>query len=158
MENERFAVTLTAGEGYRFDVDFDMPGVDLLWVDEPAPLGEGDGPNASRLLAAAVGNCLSASLLFCFRKARIETTGLRAVVEGEIVRNEEGRLRIEGLSVRLHPEMTEEAQARMSRCIPLFEDFCLVTESVRNGIEVDVEVEPRTPAAAATTPRSTLPA
>ena len=148
MENERFAVELTGGEGYRFDVDFGMPGVEKLRVDEPDPLGDGDGPNASRLIAAAVGNCLSASLLFCFRKSRIETAGFRATVEGRLVRNEKGRLRIGGLQVTLHPEMTEADQARMGRCLQLFEDFCIVTESVRDGIDVQVDVQPRTVAAA----------
>ena len=148
MEEGRFSLELVGGEGYRFDVDFHMPGVEPLRLDEPAPLGEGDGPNASRLLATAVANCLSASLLFCLRKARIEPSGFRTVVEGEMVRNEKGRMRIGGLSVRLHPDMTEEQQAKMGRCLQLFEDFCVVTESVRNGIEIDVEVEPRTLASA----------
>lgn len=29
----------------------------------------------------------------------------------------------------------------MSRCLELFEDFCIVTERVRRGIMVTVEVE-----------------
>jgi len=30
----------------------------------------------------------------------------------------------------------------MQRCLELFEDFCVVTQSVRAGIAVDVAVEP----------------
>jgi hypothetical protein len=30
----------------------------------------------------------------------------------------------------------------MQRCLELFEEFCVVTQSVRAGIEVDVVVEP----------------
>lgn len=30
----------------------------------------------------------------------------------------------------------------MRRCLELFEGFCVVTQSVRRGIDVDVAVEP----------------
>jgi organic hydroperoxide reductase OsmC/OhrA len=66
---------------------------------------------------------------------------LRTTVEGTLVRNERGRLRIGGLRVRLAPEVTAEQRGRMGRCLDLFQDFCIVTESVREGITVDVEVE-----------------
>jgi uncharacterized OsmC-like protein len=109
-------------------------------VDELPPLGEANGPNPARLLAAAVGSCLSASLLYCLRKARIEVDQLRTTVDGTIVRNERGRLRIGGLRVRLASEVTPEQRERMGRCLDLFQDFCTVTESIRQGIPVDVEV------------------
>ena len=38
-------------------------------MDEPEPMGENSGPNAGKVLAAAIGNCLTASLLFCLQKA-----------------------------------------------------------------------------------------
>ena len=138
---ERFELGLTLRDGYTFTVDF-APGEGRpLVVDELPPLGEANGPNPARLLAAAVGSCLSASLLFCLRKSRVEVTELRTTVEGTIVRNERGRLRIGGLRVRLAPEVTQEQRDRMGRCLDLFQDFCIVTESVRAGIAVDVEVE-----------------
>lgn len=139
-----FAFTLTGGEGYRFTVDFDQPGVPPLLVDEPPPLGDGDGPNPARLLAAAVANCLSASLLYCLRKSRVEPAAFRATVEGEMVRNEDGRLRIGRLTVHLHPTLPGNEMRRVERCTGLFEDFCIVTQSVRDGIEIDVRVEPET--------------
>jgi organic hydroperoxide reductase OsmC/OhrA len=110
-------------------------------VDELPPLGEANGPNPARLLAAAVGSCLSASLLFCLRKSRIEVADLSTTVEATIVRNARGRLRIGGLRVRLAPELSLEQRERMGRCLDLFQDFCMVTESVREGIPVEVEVE-----------------
>ena len=141
MKGEPFTVALTLRNGYAFDVEFaDGEGPPLV-VDELPPLGEGNGPNPARLLAAAVGSCLSASLLFCLRKSRIEIAELRTTVEGTVVRNARGRLRIGGLRVRLAPELSAEQRERMSRCLDLFQDFCIVTESVRDGIAVDVEVE-----------------
>lgn len=136
-----FEVTLTHEGDYRFVVDFgEGAGPDLL-VDEPPPLGESAGPNASRMLAAAVGNCLAASLLFCLRRARVGVGSLRVVVEGVLARNSRGRVRIDGLSVRLEPELTGD-ESRIDRCLEVFQDYCIVTESVRRGIPVEVQVRP----------------
>lgn len=140
MEQDRFALTLDLQHDYAFTAEFGLPGVPPLTLDEPPPLGAGDGPNAARLIAAAVGNCLAASLLFCLRKSRIQLKQLHAAVEGTLVRNERGRLRIGEIQVRLAPEVAPEDRDRMGRCLELFEDFCIVTESVRQGIPVTVEV------------------
>lgn len=145
MSEQAFEVSLTLVDGYRFDVDFALPGVPALRMDEPEPLGGDEGPNAARLLAAAVGNCLGSSALYCLRKARVPVTGMRTTVRTRMARNEAGRLRIGRIDVDLHPEVPDEDQARMARCLDLFEDFCLVTESVRAGIDVGVEVRVETP-------------
>ena len=101
---ERFELGLTLRDGYTFTVDF-APGEGRpLVVDELPPLGEANGPNPARLLAAAVGSCLSASLLFCLRKSRVEVTELRTTVEGTIVRNERGRLRSAACASASHPK------------------------------------------------------
>jgi len=139
--SEQFSIALTLQDGYAFTVDFAEGEGPPLVVDELPPLGQARGPNPARLLAAAVGSCLGSSLLFCLRKSRIEVAQLRTTVEGSLVRNERGRLRIGGIRVRLAPELTLEQRARAGRCLELFQDFCMVTESVRDGIAVDVEVE-----------------
>ena len=149
MADERsLDLTLDLQDGYRFLVDFDQEGVPPLLLDEPAPLGEGSGPSAARLLAAAVGNCLSASALYCLRRARIDVHDMRTTVTASLERNDAGRLRVRGITVRIQPEVDEAQHTRMRRCLELFEDFCVVTQSVRGGIDVDVTVEPRAPAVA----------
>ena len=140
VHGERFSVDLTLRDGYTFSVDFNDANVPAILVDELPPLGEANGPNPARLLAAAVGSCLGASLLFCLRKSRVEVTQLRTTVDVTIARNDRGRLRIAGLYVRLAPDVTAEQRERMGRCLDLFQDFCIVTESIRQGIPVDVEV------------------
>lgn len=137
-----FRVELELREGYEFRADF--PGTDLapLVLDEPPPLGAGRGPNAARLLAAAVAHCLSASALYCLRRARVAVRRLHADVHGTLVRNERGRLRLGTLQVTLRPEVEPGARERLSRCLELFEDFCVVTQSVRAGLDVQVTVTP----------------
>jgi len=138
--SDAFQVTVTRKEDFEFWVDFGQDGFPRLLVDEPPPLGEAAGPNAARLLAAAVGNCLSASLVYCLRKAKAEPEGVRAKVMGTLERNHRGRLRIRELRVELTVDEDPGAEGGLERCMELFEDYCIVTESVRNGIDVLVEV------------------
>lgn len=139
-DESRFDVTVERAEDFRFSVDFGLEGVETLEVDEPPPLGDGEGPNAARLLAAAVGNCLSASLVYCLSKAEADPDAVRATVTGELSRNHRGRLRIPELRVGLQVSGTEGSEKQMERCLELFEDYCIVTQSVRDGLDVLVEV------------------
>ncbi len=129
-------------DGYEFAVRFDKEQFVDLHLDEPKPLGRDSAPNAARVLAAAVGNCLSASLVFCLKKAGVELRGLESDVHVELVRNESRRLRIGHIAVKLHPALPGDA-SQYARCFDTFEDFCVVTQSVRDGLDVRVEVEPR---------------
>jgi uncharacterized OsmC-like protein len=145
---EDFSITLEWKHGYEFSVDFGQEGVAPLLTDENPPLGEGAGPNPARLLAAAVGNCMSASLRYCFDRARVELLELSVRVEGTIVRNERGRFRVGSLHVRLEPTLAAEDLDRIGRCVEIFEDFCIVGQSVRQGIDISVEVAARSAVAA----------
>lgn len=138
----KFSVTLDRIERYRFDATFDNDAWPVLRLDEPEPLGEGTGPNASRVLAAALGNCLSSSLIFCLEKARVPVGDVTASVDCQLGRNERGRLRIGEVKVTIQPHVDGIPRSRLARCMELFEDFCVVTQSVRDGIDVKVEVEP----------------
>ena len=146
MDEREFNLTLTLGEGMQFDAAFDGEKMANLLFDEPEPVGEDEGPNAARVLGAAIGNCLSASLLFCLRKARVDVAGMRTEVRGTVVRNESGRFRIGRIAVKVLTEIPPEDQSRVDRCLKVFEDFCIVSASVRQGIEIDVEVDVLNPA------------
>jgi len=136
-----FAITLDWREGYEFSVNFGQ-GIDELLTDEPPPLGQGGHPNPAGLLAAAVGNCMSASMKFCLDRAGVELEDLKTTVHGTIVKNERGRLRIGSLRVHLEPTVGPDDLARFGRCAELFEDFCIVGQSVKEGIDISVEVAP----------------
>ena len=142
--SEQFAVSLAQWEDFQFLIDFNQDGVADLLTDEPEPIGAGKGPNPARLLAAAVGNCLASSLLFCLKKSRIQVRGMKVEVSGKTERNEQGRLRINELLVRLEPSVAEADVKNVARCTELFEDYCTITQSIRAGIAVSVEVAPAT--------------
>ena len=138
MDEKQMTVELEQIDNYEFKVKFGG-GVELL-MDEPEPLGSGKGPNGSKVLSAAMANCLSASLLFCLQKARVEAGGIKTTVTTTMKRNEQKRMRIGSIKVSINIEVDPKAGPKLDKCIELFEDFCVVTASVRNGIDVDVEV------------------
>lgn len=129
---------------YRFRLSF-ASGAPSILTDEPPPLGGTAGPDPTALLAAAVGNCLASSFLFCVRKARVEPEELTVEVAVTRERDEHGRMRIGSMHVRMEPRLAEGDAARIGRCLELFESFCIVTESVRRGIRVDLDVVPVVP-------------
>lgn len=139
MSDSQFTITLTQQRNYQFLVDFGEAIPDLL-TDESAPLGEDGGPNPSRLLAAGVANCLAASLLFALKKFKNQPEPLSATATVSMARNEQGRLRIGHIAVALQIGSAKAEVAQLERILAQFEDFCVVTQSVRGGLPVSVEV------------------
>ena len=97
-------------------------------------------PSPTRLLGASIAMCLAASLLHCLRKGRFPINGFEASAVVTVERNEKGRLRVQRVNVLLDPGVGAEYAALFDRCSALFEDYCTVTESVRQGIDVRVTV------------------
>ncbi|WP_246109207.1 OsmC family protein [Vulcaniibacterium gelatinicum] len=138
---EPIRVSLEQEGDYAFRVRFHDTGLAPLLTDEPPPLGHGLGPNPARLLLAALANCLSASLLFALRKYHNTPGTLHAEIVAVPMRNAEGRWRIPKASVELTLAEGGEAHRQLERILAQFEQFCIVTQSVREGIEVDVTVK-----------------
>jgi len=136
----KFTIHLEQEEDYAFRVKFDIKKADDILMDEPPPLGERNGPNASRLLAAAAANCLSASLMFCLAKEDVPANNVKTEATCTIVRNEKKRLRLGRLDIRITAGNELLESKKLDRCLSLFEDFCVVTASIREGIPVAVEV------------------
>jgi organic hydroperoxide reductase OsmC/OhrA len=133
-------VTLSLQTDYRFDVDFGLPGVGHLATDATPPLGQGSGPDSERLLMAAVGNCLSASLAFALRKFKNEGVPIRTTVDATLGRNEHGRLRVHGMAVDIQLGVPASSLRLVERALAQYEDFCVVTQSVRAAIPVRARV------------------
>jgi uncharacterized OsmC-like protein len=141
-EDRSFSVKMKRLEGYRFEIDFGAGSTSLV-MDEPPPVGQNSGPNAGKVLAAAMGNCLTASLLFCLEKARAQVGGIETKVNGFMRRNEQGRWRVAQVDVEIIPEIPGEYVKQFERCSGLFEDFCIISKSIEQGIPINVKVSPR---------------
>ncbi len=131
--SEQVSVTITRQDKYRFLVDFGA-GMPASVAGEPAPLGDGTGPSPSHLLAAAVANCLAASLLFAHGKFKEDPGRLMATAACRFGRNDKNRLRVTGIDVTLTLGVAPETLGHLERALAQFEEFCTVSQSVKAGI------------------------
>jgi organic hydroperoxide reductase OsmC/OhrA len=138
--SDEVSVTVTRQDKYRFLIDFG-PGITQAVADEPAPLGDGAGPSPSQLLAAAIANCLSASLLFAHGKFKEDPGALTTTAVCEVRRNEKSRLRVTGIKVTMTLGVAPESLSHLDQALAQFEDFCTVSQSVRTGIPFSVTVK-----------------
>ncbi|MFW6040490.1 MAG: OsmC family protein [Thermoplasmatota archaeon] len=142
MSENELIVEIERIKNYKFKLEFDKESMGEVITDETKSVGgDEEGPNPSRLLAGATLNCLMASLIFCLNKKRVELKSMRGKVTGTVNRVDK-RLRVTDLKAEIYPEINEKDKEKLEACKKIFEDYCVVTQSVKNGINVNVEVEP----------------
>ena len=139
-EDQGIRLLLEQEGPYAFKVSFEGTALEALHTDEASPLGSGTGPGPSDLLLAAVANCLSASLLFALRKFKNAPGPISAEITGRKQRNANGRWRIPRAEVTITLSDKAADLGNFERVMAQFEEFCIVTQSVREGIVVDVTV------------------
>jgi uncharacterized OsmC-like protein len=139
MSNPTEQVRLTQLKDYQFQVHFG-DSIPVVLGDEPAPLGSGLGPSPVQFLAAAVGNCLSDSLLFALRKFKQAPEPLQCEVTAEVGRNAENRLRVLSIKAVITLGVPAAQREHLDRVLSQFEAFCTVTQSVAQGIPVNIEI------------------
>ncbi|MFX1324338.1 MAG: OsmC family protein [Promethearchaeota archaeon] len=120
------------------------------YIDEEHP-EEVDmvGPNPTRLLALGILGCLSASFIFCLKKRKFKVDDFKAEAEVTITKNEKNFWRVKNIDVNIIPKITDpDSLKRTKQClkatkdgVSFFEQYCIVTQSVRSGIEVNVNLE-----------------
>lgn len=132
-------VTLNQERDFRFAIRYSET-QPPFHGDEPPPLGFGTGPSPAQLLAAAVGNCLSDSLFFALRKFKQSPEPIRTEATAVVDRNAEKRLRVVEIRVRLQLGVPAASLEHLDRALAQFEEFCTVSQSVRQGIPVTIEV------------------
>jgi uncharacterized OsmC-like protein len=106
------------------------------------------GPNPARLLGLAILGCLSASFIFCLKKRNFKVDDFNAEAEVIISRNDKGFLRVKNINVDIEPSISDpKALKRAKQClkstkdgVSLFEQFCTITQSIRSGIDVNVNL------------------
>ena len=124
--------------------------LDSLLIDETLEdQKEKVGPDAASLLGLAVISCLSASLLFCLNKRNLTLDDLQAKADISFKEPKKGYKRVASIDVKMIPKTSNpEVLKRLKQCIKeikdghmFFEESCIITPSVREGINVEVKIE-----------------
>lgn len=138
-----YELSMVKLDDYKFIVDFNKDSIPDLFMDESEdiPGGEGKGPTASMLIAAAIGNCLSASLQFCLTKKKNKVNELKTKVVIFRERNKEGFWRISEANVTITPDIENTEDSSVQRCIEIFRKYCIVSSSLEAGIKINVNIE-----------------
>lgn len=133
-----------------FKTKLGLKNLDILTIDESLEKqGEAEGPDAAQLLGLALLSCLNASFIFCLQKRKLMLDDLEAIGEISFNKNERGYMRIEKIGVKMKPRAKDpEVLIRISQCIKemkdghmFFEETCIITPSLREGINIEVKVE-----------------
>jgi len=99
------------------------------------------GPNPTRMLGLALLGCLSASFIFCLKKRNLTLDDLKAEAELTIARNKKGFWRVKKIDVDIDIKISDpDTRKRADQCRKMFEEYCIVTQAVREGIDVEVKV------------------
>ncbi len=85
-------------------------------------------------------------MLFCLRKSKIEVDGMEAEAKPLAERNEEGYWRVRRIDVAITAKLRDKADKERAKwCLEVFEKYCVVTEAIRSGIQVNVGVGTKGP-------------
>lgn len=109
----------------------------------PAPIFRRCSPTNRRRSApaASVASCLAASLLFALEKQRVDPQPVAAHIDVDMVKNDAGRVRVGAMAVTLSVGKAWADLAAATRMLDRFDAYCVVTESMREGIPVSVAVQ-----------------
>ena len=109
-----------------------------MHTDESTALGW-RGPQPGAPVAGGDRQLPSASLVFALRSSRTAAS-IRAEITARKERNAEGRWRIPRAEVLITLADSADTLQHFDRVLAQFEQFCIVTQSVREGVVVDVAI------------------
>lgn len=115
-------------------------------IDEPASFHGTDlGPSAVEYLLIGIGGCLGTTFIYCLQKNNIELEALEVVVDGKLSHTgPKMRLRLADVDVDLKFTPKEaSSDVEINRCMKEFTEYCLVTNSISNGLPINVNCKKR---------------
>jgi uncharacterized OsmC-like protein len=137
-----FALAINLYSDYQQIVDFRMPGVAVLGLDERRPLGHGWGPSPVQLLGSALGACLGSALLRAIRDAGAEVVDLRTDVSGRIEKDRLDRPHVVSITVRLTPVVSARSALEAVPSPERLAKLSMVADVLRSDLGLWIAITP----------------
>lgn len=136
-------VGLTQEEEMLFKCELGSLKMENLYIDEKSEKNsEKLGPSPVKLLGLSVLGCLAASFSFCLQKNNFSLTDLTGNAEVTIARNNKGFWRVNKIDIEIFPQIdSPKMRKRADQCSKFFEQYCIISESLRTGFEVNVKLK-----------------
>jgi uncharacterized OsmC-like protein len=113
-------------------------------IDEPISFHGTDlGPSAVEYLLIGIGGCLGTTFIYCLQKKNIEVEKFEVEVDGKLTHTGPKMfLRLVNVDVDLKFTPKEAStEVEINKCIEEFKDHCIVTNSIANGLPINVNCE-----------------
>ena len=139
--SETTCVTVTREDRFRFLIDFG-PGVPEIVGDEPPPLGSGADRSLSGGASGRGGRQLHVLEPRLRPRAQLRRRSRTAHCDGDLQteRNESNRLEGDPHQARIALGAPPDGLPHLDRALAQFEEFCTVSQSVRAGVPLTVNV------------------
>lgn len=121
-----------------------------IFIDETIEKSETPvGPDAASLLGLGVVSCLCASFIFCLQKRDLSLDDLEGDAEVSFYTTDDGFMRVKQIDVKIIPKSNDpDVIKRIRQCTRemrdgemMFEKTCIITPSVREGFDVNVNIK-----------------
>ena len=139
----RVKVGLKLQENLLFKCELGNVKMQDLYIDERnKKKTEKIGPSPIKLLALSVLGCLAVCFEFCLQKKGFTLSDLDGRAEVTFTRKDKEFWRIRKIDIDLLPKIDNtEMRKSVAQCKNLFEQHCIISESLRKGMEINVNLK-----------------
>ena len=139
----RVKVGLKLQENMLFKCELGNVKMQDLYIDERnKKKTEKIGPSPIKLLALSVLGCLAVCFEFCLQKKGFTLSDLDGRAEVTFTRKDKEFWRIRKIDIDLLPKIDNtEMRKSVAQCKNLFEQHCIISESLRKGMEINVNLK-----------------
>ena len=114
-----------------------------IQVDEPESFhGTDKGPSPVEFFLIGIGGCLGSTFTYCLQKQNVEIDTLEVVVDGQLKHaGPKMLLRLVNIEAELLITARDnDSSEKIEQCIKTFREYCIVTNSITQGVPLDVKV------------------